>query len=558
MRHPNLNPAPERLVVRHRAGGRRRVASGGYALRRLSSAHSWQQGARVAFVRVQNLDIGRFWRIFALVRDLQRAACLHATQAMYEQFCHSLTLRDRSPMTERLLCIDDDEDAGELLAATLRQLGYQTEITTSPAHALELVVARDFHAVISDLSMAEMDGLRLCERILEKRPGMPVIVVTGQGSMEAAVGAMRVGAYDFITKPVDPKLLGMRVARAVRTQHLQLEVSRLRQALSESPEGTALVGDSSAVRGVNELIHRVAKSDASVLIFGETGTGKELVARALHRESGRGPFVAVNCAAVAPSLLESELFGHTRGAFTDAKMTRRGLFQEATGGTLFLDEVGEMPPEMQAKLLRALQERVVRPVGSDTEQAFDARIITATHRDLEDDVAKGRFRQDLFYRINVVSIYVPPLRERGADVLRLASHFLKKSADRTGQVVRQLSPAVAERLLAYNWPGNVRELENCMERAVALARFDELTLEDLPERVRRYRADQFVMTANEVEEILPLEELEQRYIARTLKLLNGNKARAAVLLGVDRRTLYRRLGRYASGSNSSSGEAVAS
>jgi DNA-binding NtrC family response regulator len=461
-------------------------------------------------------------------------------------------------MTERLLCIDDDEDAGELLAATLRQLGYQTEITTSPAQALELVVAKDFHAVISDLSMAEMDGLRLCERILEKRPGMPVIVVTGRGSMEAAIGAMRVGAYDFITKPVDPKLLGMRVARAVRTQHLQLEVSRLRHALSESPEATALVGDSSAVRGVNDLIHRVAKSDASVLIFGETGTGKELVARALHRESGRGPFVAVNCAAVAPSLLESELFGHTRGAFTDAKTTRRGLFQEAAGGTLFLDEVGEMPPEMQAKLLRALQERVVRPVGSDTEQAFDARIITATHRDLEDDVTKGRFRQDLFYRINVVSIHVPPLRERGGDVLRLASHFLKKSADRTGQVVRQLSPAVAERLLAYHWPGNVRELENCMERAVALARFDELTLEDLPERVRSYRADQFMMTANEVEEILPLDEIEQRYIARALKLLNGNKARAAILLGVDRRTLYRRLGRYAMGSNPSSGEAVAS
>ena len=327
-------------------------------------------------------------------------------------------------MTERLLCVDDDEDACELLAASLRQLGYQCESTTSPPEALELVVAKDFHAVISDLSMAEMDGLQLCERILEKRPGIPVIVVTGQGSMEAAIGAMRVGAYDFITKPVDPKLLGLSVARAVRTQQLQAEVTRLREALSVSPEALTLVGDSSAVRGVNELIQRVAKSDASVLIFGETGTGKELVARALHRQSGRGAFVAVNCAAVPPNLLESELFGHTRGAFTDAKAARRGLFQEAAGGTLFLDEVGEMPLEMQAKLLRALQERVVRPVGSDTEQSFDARIITATHRDLEDDVSKGRFRQDLFYRINVVSIHVPPLRERGSDVLKLAFHFL--------------------------------------------------------------------------------------------------------------------------------------
>jgi two-component system response regulator HydG len=235
-----------------------------------------------------------------------------------------------------------------------------------------------------------------------------------------------------------------------------------------------------------------------------------------------------------------------RGAFTDAKGTRKGLFVEATGGTLFLDEVGEMPLEMQAKLLRALQERVVRPVGSDTEQAFDARIITATHRDLEDDVAKRRFRQDLFYRINVVSINVPPLRERGSDVLKLASHFLQKSADRTGQTVRRLSPAVAERILVYDWPGNVRELENCIERAIALSRFEELTIEDLPERIRTYRPDHFVMTADDVEEIISLDELERRYIARALKLLNGNKARAAQLLGVDRRTLYRRLGKYAS------------
>jgi two-component system response regulator HydG len=252
---------------------------------------------------------------------------------------------------------------------------------------------------------------------------------------------------------------------------------------------------------------------------------------------------------VPPNLLESELFGHTRGAFTDAKSARRGLFQEAEGGTLFLDEVGEMPLEMQAKLLRALQERVVRPVGSDTEQSFDARIVTATHRDLDDDVSKGRFRQDLYYRINVVSIQVPPLRERGGDVLKLASAFLQKSADRTGQAVRHLSPPVAERLLAYDWPGNVRELENCVERAVALARFDELTLEDLPERVRSYRPDRFVMTADDVEEIISLDELERRYIARALKLLNGNKARAAQLLGVDRRTLYRRLGRYATTSS---------
>jgi DNA-binding NtrC family response regulator len=450
---------------------------------------------------------------------------------------------DNTNLTERLLVVDDDADTCELLAASLRQLGYKAESTTSPAEALELVLSKDFHAVISDVAMAEMDGLELCKRILEKRPGIPVIVVTGQGSMESAIGAMRVGAYDFVTKPVDPKLLGLTVGRAVRTQQLQSEVVRLREALADAPGGSQLIGESRVMRRVNDLIQRVAKSDASVLIVGETGTGKELVARALHDQSGRGPFVAVNCAAMPPHLLESELFGHTRGAFTDAKSARRGLFLEATGGTLLLDEVGEMPLEMQAKLLRVLQERVVRPVGSDTEHPFDTRIITATHRDLEDAVAKGSFRQDLFYRINVVSLHVPPLRERGNDVLELASHFLQKAAARTGQTPRRLSPAVAERVLGYEWPGNVRELENCMERAVALARFDELTLEDLPERIRSSRTDKFAMTADNVGEIISLEELERRYISRALRLLNGNKARTAQVLGIDRRTLYRHLDR---------------
>jgi DNA-binding NtrC family response regulator len=533
MRMPNVADCRTRLAGHF--SGREPILLVHMRLRGESS-RVWQNCASAAGVKPD-------WAASVLAWNLQEGR--RATTAV-----SNLTLRDAPPdlvtlMTERILCVDDDEDGCALLAATLTQLGYQAESTTSPAEALELIVAKDFHAVISDLNMEGMDGLQLCERILEKRPGLPVIVVTGHGSMESAIGAMRVGAYDFIPKPVEPKMLGLSVARAVRTQQLQAEVKRLREALAEPADGATFIGDSAAARAVKELTKRVAKSDASVLIVGETGTGKELVARSLHQHSERGPFVAVNCAAVPPNLLESELFGHTRGAFTDAKVARRGLFQEATGGTLFLDEVGEMPLEMQAKLLRALQERVVRPVGSDAEQPFDARIITATHRDLDEDVASGRFRQDLFYRINVVSIHVPPLRERGSDVLKLASHFLQKSADRTGGPVRRLSPQVAERLLAYDWPGNVREVENCVERAVALARFDELTLEDLPERIRSYRPDRFVMTADEVEEIIPLDELERRYISRALKMLNGNKARAAQLLGVDRRTLYRRLGRYA-------------
>jgi two-component system response regulator HydG len=283
-----------------------------------------------------------------------------------------------------------------------------------------------------------------------------------------------------------------------------------------------------------------------VLIHGETGTGKELVARAVHSSSPRseGPFVALNCAAVPPSLLESELFGHARGAFTDAKNARQGLFVEASSGTLFLDEIGEMPLEMQAKLLRALQEHTVRPVGANTEVPFDARIVAATHRDLEAAVREGHFRQDLFYRINVVRIDVPPLRDRGSDVLGLASFFLEKASTRGGKPKLELSPQVAERLLSYDWPGNVRELENCIERAVALARFDHLTVEDLPEKIRAYRADRFVMSAHDVDEIISLEELERRYITRVIKVLGGNKARAAQLLGLDRRTLYRKLEKY--------------
>jgi DNA-binding NtrC family response regulator len=466
-----------------------------------------------------------------------------ASYRLVQHLHEGATMPQSALTTARLLCVDDDRDSCELLAGSLRELGYETEWTTSPAEALHSIVSKDFHAVISDLDMAEMDGLELCKRIQSTCPGIPVIMLTGQGSLDSAIGAVRARAHDFITKPVHLPSLELTVARAVR-KYLRSETVQSGKGRADPSEGSLMVGDSSGMRRVTDLIQRVAKSDASVLILGETGTGKELVARALHAQSGRGPFVAVNCAAVAPNLLESELFGHMRGAFTDAKSVRRGLFLEASGGTLFLDEVGEMPLEMQAKLLRVLQERTVRPVGSDTEHAFDVRIITATHRDLGDAVATGSFREDLFYRINVVSIDVPPLRERGNDVLKLASHFLRQAADRTGQALRHLSPPVADRMLAYEWPGNVRELENCIERAVALSPLDELTLEELPDRIRSYRADKVVMTADTVEEVISLEELERRYIARALRLLNGNKARTAQLLGIDRRTLYRHLGKH--------------
>jgi two-component system response regulator HydG len=449
-------------------------------------------------------------------------------------------------MKGHILVVDDEQETCDLLEMSLGRHGFKVTASTNAQRALDLVAEQDFDVVLTDLQMPEMSGLDLCERVLGTRPDMPVVVITGQGSLETAIGAIRVGAYDFITKPVDPKLLFLSVSRAIQHRRLSDEVKRLRQAVDGESEEARIVGQSAAMRRVYELIARVGESDASVLIHGETGTGKELIARGIHNRSRRksGPFVAINCAAVPHSLLESELFGHARGAFTDAKAQRTGLFVQASGGTLFLDEIGELPIDVQPKLLRALQERKVRPVGANTEIPFDARIVAATNRNLEDEVYEKRFREDLFYRINVVKIDVPPLRERGGDVLHLAQHFLKAFAERNGKPSLELSTTGAEKLMAYNWPGNVRELENCMEHAVALARFDQITVEDLPEKIRAYRAERFVVAANDPTEIVTMDELERRYILRVLSLVGGNKSRAAQVLGFDRRTLYRKLERY--------------
>ena len=454
-------------------------------------------------------------------------------------------------MKGQVLIVDDEQETCDLLEMALVRHGYKVTTSTAAIQALELVATQDFDVVLTDLSMPEMSGLDLCERVLGTRPNMPVVVITGQGSLETAIGAIRVGAYDFITKPVDPKLLYLSVSRAIQHRHLQDEVKRLREAVAAETDTAEnpIVGQSGAMRRVYELVTRVGESDASVLIHGETGTGKELIARAIHMRSRRkdGPFVAINCAAVPHSLIESELFGHARGAFTDAKVQRTGLFVQATGCTLFLDEIGELPIDMQPKLLRALQERKVRPVGANHEVSFDSRIVAASNRNLEDEVYEKRFREDLYYRINVVKIDVPPLRERGGDVLHLAQFFLKQFGQRNDKSALELSTTAAEKLMAYNWPGNVRELENCMEHAVALARFDQITVEDLPEKIRAYRAERFVVAANDPTEIVTMDELERRYILRVLSLVGGNKSRAAQVLGFDRRTLYRKLERYGDG-----------
>jgi len=437
-----------------------------------------------------------------------------------------------------VLLIDDLEDQCALYQTILEREGFIVKTTVSPQAALGMLEGID--AVVTDLHMEEMSGLELCRLVHEVVEGLPVVLLTGVGSMEIAIEALRVGVYDFLVKPANPKLLLMRVGRAAAFTRMSRELARLRAA--PAPE-QGLIGKCAAWTRVKELLERVSKSEASILIRGETGTGKELVARHVHRLSRRtdGPLVAINCAALPPTLLESELFGHARGAFTDAKGTRDGLFVQATGGTLFLDEIGEMPLDMQVKLLRALQEHRVRPVGASAEVPFDARIVCATHRNLEEMVAAGTFREDLYYRLNVVSIDLPPLRDRGDDILELAVVFLSRAASRNGREMMRLSTAVAERLVAYDWPGNVRELENCIERCVALARFHELAVEDLPERIRAHRADRILVTADDPQEIVTLENLSKRYVSRVVTLVGGNKSRAADLLGLDRRTLTRRL-----------------
>ncbi|MEW6271073.1 MAG: sigma-54 dependent transcriptional regulator, partial [Thermodesulfobacteriota bacterium] len=432
-------------------------------------------------------------------------------------------------MKPNVLVVDDDASMCETLAVGLEPRGYAVRWTTSPADALDLLAAGAFEAVVTDLNMRGMSGIELCARIAADRPDLPVIVITAFGSLDTAVGAIRAGAYDFITKPLELEVLVLALERAIALRRLREEVRRLREARDAASGDGELVGASPAMRRVHELLERIVDSDASVLITGESGTGKEVVARSLHRRGrrSRGPFVAINCAALPETLLESELFGHARGAFTDARAARTGLFVQANGGTLFLDEIAELPLALQPKLLRALQERVVRPLGGDTEIPFDVRLVTATNRDLETAVHEGRFREDLYFRVNVIHVPLPPRRARGGDILLLAQRFVADYGARSGKQVTGLSPQAAERLLAYAWPGNVRELENCIERAIALAQHDQVLPDDLPEKVRDYRRSHVLVASDDPAELVPLEEVERRYILRVMEAVGGNKSQAA-------------------------------
>ncbi len=400
-------------------------------------------------------------------------------------------------------------------------------------------------AVIIDLELGACDGLSLCRAVIDRWPKLPVLVAAGAGRLGLVIGSIRVRACDFVRKPLELRELALALERAIQRARLRDIVTQLPERIEDARGRSGLLGTSAPIRAVYELIDQVGPVDSTLLITGESGTGKELVARAIHESSTRseGPFVALNCAAVPAPLLESELFGHARGAFTDAHEQRNGLFAEARGGTLLLDEIGELPLELQSKLLRVLQERKVRPVGAEEEVEVDARIIAATNRDLEREIAEARFREDLFYRINVMAVHVPPLRERGQDVLLLAQAFIDRARLRSGKGVRGMTGVAAQRLLDYDWPGNVRELENCIERAVALTMFERLTVEDLPERLARMDARESEVEPGDPRQMPSLEDLERNHIQRVLEAVGGNKTRAANVLGIDRRTLYRKLER---------------
>jgi DNA-binding NtrC family response regulator len=445
-----------------------------------------------------------------------------------------------------VLLVDDAADSAHILRTSLRRRGYVVEAALSASEALAYLHGTPVDVVIAHLRMPGMSGLELCKALREEHPDLQTIVVTGQSSLDSAIEAIRAGAFDYITKPIALDALVIAIERAAAHLMLRREVLRLRAAVDAVRPIDGLVGDSPAIQQVSAIVRQVAAGDATALITGESGTGKELVARAIHALSPRRAslFVAINCAAMPTELLESELFGHIRGAFTDARNSRPGLLLRAGNGTVFLDEIGEMPLEMQAKLLRVLQERTVRPVGGDREAPFHARFVAATNRDLEADIEAKRFREDLYYRINVVQIPVPPLRAHPTDILPLAQHFINLFASRSGKQVGGLSAPAAQKLVDYDWPGNVRELENSMERAITMTALSEIAVEDLPERIQAHRSVRLVqpIVNGAATELISLETLEQRYIQQVLLAVGGNKTQAARVLGIDRRSLYRRLG----------------
>jgi DNA-binding NtrC family response regulator len=447
------------------------------------------------------------------------------------------------PISATVLIVDDEDATRNLCNDVVTDSGLRTRTASTTEQALEILEQMPVDILITDLRVPQIGGLELLKRVREAYPQTAVLVLTQYGTIESAVEATRLGAADYITKPFHiPELRG-KLDRMVRVLNVDQENRVLRETLRTRPGFADLIGVSLKMQRVYRLIEKVSQHNYPVLILGESGTGKELVARSVHFSGVRRnkPFIPVDCSSLVPTLIEAELFGYVKGAFTGAMHTKQGLMEIADNGTLFLDEIGDLPFDMQAKLLRALQEKEVRPVGSTDRVPLSARIIAATNRDLDGAVRQGTFRQDLFFRLNVVQIKIPPLRERKTDIPILVNSFLEKFSEANGKT-RTISEDAIARLMAYDWPGNVRELENAIERAVALGSGPILHAGDLPTSLQYGTGDKLPQN----DELLPLEELERRAILRALREAGGDKLAAARMLGIGKTTLYRKLKQYES------------
>lgn len=454
--------------------------------------------------------------------------------------CHApnkVLLMEKASRQHSLLVVDDEKEMCDLMVDVLRRGGYEVDACQDGVEALEAFRRGHYDVVISDLRMRVMDGMELLKAIHVERPEVPVIIVTAFGSIDRAIEAMKSGAFYFVTKPFKMREMEALVAKAVEQGHLYEENRRLKKEVAGKYDFKQMIGRSKVMQKVFHLVEQVADSNSNVLILGDSGTGKELIARSVHFSGKRanGPFVPVNCSAIPEGLLESELFGHTRGAFTGAYTSRRGLFLSASGGSLFLDEIGDMGLALQAKLLRVLQDREIRPVGSSRTWSVDTRIIAATHKDLITEVRAGRFREDLYYRMSVIPIQVPALSERLEDIPLLVDHFLKRFSAENRKTEKKMTIKAMDALQQRSWEGNVRELENIIERLVVLTPGSVIDVDDLPASPRPADCDCWFGTG----EMLPLREVERKYVERILQETNGNKDKAAKILGINRRTLYR-------------------
>jgi DNA-binding NtrC family response regulator len=447
-----------------------------------------------------------------------------------------------SPMKKALrfdlLIVDDDAEFRELLLRRLEQSGFAVQAAGSGEEALKAAQRRHFDVAVVDMHMPGLSGLELLEKFKSSHPDCEILMLTGQGSIDTAVQALRAGAFHYLLKPCSLADLEVQINKAAEHRDLQKENEQLRKLLDRAQPSHEIIGDSSALKEVLRLIERAGPSDRAILIYGETGTGKELVARALHQESQRAgkPLVAINCAALPESLLESELFGHEKGSFTGATATKQGLFEVADGGTLFIDEIGEMPGSLQAKLLRVLEDGSLRRVGSVQERKVNVRVLAATNRDLRKEIEQGRFREDLYYRINVMSLELPPLRDREGDIAVLVDHFLGDDW--------YVEPDALERLNSYHWPGNVRQLINVLERAKILAEGDTIRLQDLPKEVVQSASDAAAAPVQQQVETDDLNAFQRQKVLDVLRRESSNKAKAARALGISRRKLYRLLEKY--------------